>query len=95
MRFINTNLPGVVIIEPRLFEDKRGFLMETWHAHKFADAGIEITFVQDNHSRSARGILRGMHVQVLHGQGKLVHAVRGEIFDVATDLRKDSPHFGK
>ena len=95
MKFTPTELPGVVLVEPQLFGDNRGFFMETWQQHKFADGGIDVRFVQDNHSRSARGVLRGMHIQLQHTQGKLVRVVAGEIYDVAVDLRKDSPRFGK
>ena len=95
MKFVSTDLPGVVIAEPQVFQDERGFLMETWHAKKFADAGIHETFVQDNHTRSAHGVLRGMHVQLRQSQGKLVRVARGAIFDVAVDLRTYSTHFGK
>lgn len=95
MKFVSTDLPGVVIAEPQVFRDERGFLMETWHANKFADAGIHETFVQDNHSRSEHGVLRGMHVQLRQSQGKLVRVASGAIFDVAVDLRPHSTHFGK
>jgi dTDP-4-dehydrorhamnose 3,5-epimerase len=95
MRFTATELPGVVIVEPDVFGDERGFLMETWHVNKFAEGGIGVTFLQDNHSHSMRGVLRGMHYQPVHSQGKLVRVARGEIFDAAVDLRRDSPHFGK
>ena len=95
MKFASTDLPGVVIAEPQVFRDERGFLMETWHANKFADAGIHESFVQDNHTRSAHGVLRGMHVQLTQSQGKLVRVARGAIFDVAVDLRTHSTHFGK
>jgi dTDP-4-dehydrorhamnose 3,5-epimerase len=95
VKFTATDLTGVVLIEPEIFGDQRGFVMESWHARKFAEFGITTTFVQDNHSRSARGILRGLHMQRVHTQGKLVRVVRGEVFDVVVDLRKDSPQFGK
>ncbi|HKQ30000.1 MAG TPA: dTDP-4-dehydrorhamnose 3,5-epimerase, partial [Burkholderiales bacterium] len=95
MKFTPTELPGVVLVEPQVFGDNRGFFMETWHALKYADGGIDVRFVQDNHSRSARGILRGLHIQLQHTQGKLVRIVRGEVFDVAVDARKDSPRFGQ
>ena len=95
MRFVPAELPGVFVIEPRVFEDDRGFFMETFHEGKFADAGITAKFVQDNHSKSVRGTLRGLHYQVNRPQGKLVRAVQGEVFDVAVDLRKSSPTFGK
>jgi dTDP-4-dehydrorhamnose 3,5-epimerase len=95
MKFISTELQGVVIVQPQVLGDTRGFLAETWHANKFSKAGINSIFVQDNHSRSVRGVLRGMHIQLVHSQGKLVRSARGTIFDVAVDLRKNSPHFGK
>ena len=90
-----TNLPGLLIIEPRVFADARGWFMETYQAVQLATAGIPHAFVQDNHSLSHRGVLRGLHYQIQHPQGKLVRAVRGEIFDVAVDLRRSSPTFGQ
>ncbi len=95
MNIIETALPGVLVIEPRVFGDERGFFMETFHAEKFAAAGLPCAFVQDNHSRSARGILRGLHYQLTRPQGKLVRVIHGEVFDVAVDLRQASPTFGK
>lgn len=95
MKVHPTDLEGVVILEPRLFEDERGWLMETWHSERFREAGISADFVQDNHSRSAAGVLRGLHYQLRRPQGKLVRAVRGRIFDVAVDLRRASPGFGR
>jgi dTDP-4-dehydrorhamnose 3,5-epimerase len=95
MDFIQTEISDVICIEPRVFEDARGFFLETYQAEKFGSAGITYNFVQDNHSRSKHGILRGLHYQVRHVQGKLVRAVVGEIFDVAVDLRRSSPTFGK
>jgi len=95
MKFIQTDIPDVILIEPNVFADSRGFFMETFQKKDFAAAGIDRDFVQDNHSRSIRGTLRGIHYQVCHPQGKLVRAVMGEIFDVAVDLRKSSPYFGK
>lgn len=95
MKFTPTELPGVVLVEPQVFGDNRGFFMETWQQYTFADGGVDVRFVQDNHSRSARGVLRGMHIQTQHTQGKLVRVVAGEIYDVAVDLRKDSPRFGQ
>lgn len=95
MKFFPTNIPDVILIEPRVFGDDRGFFMETFQQQRFTDAGIGYQFVQDNHSRSVRGTLRGLHYQVRHTQGKLVRAVFGEIFDVAVDLRRSSPSFGK
>ncbi len=89
-------LPGVVIIEPRAFGDERGFFLETYRAQAYREqAGIEHGFVQDNHSRSRRGVLRGLHYQLKRPQGKLVQVVRGEVFDVAVDIRLDSPTFGQ
>ena len=95
MRFTPTAIPDVVLVEPTVFGDERGFFMETWHAGKFAAAGLDVSFVQDNHSRSTQGILRGLHYQVRRPQGKLLRVVVGEVFDVAVDLRRDSPTFGR
>lgn len=95
MRIIETALPGVLIIEPRVFGDARGFFMETWNAQAFRKAGLDVRFVQDNHSRSQKGVLRGLHFQNPQPQGKLVRVTRGAVFDVAVDLRWSSPHFGK
>lgn len=95
MRLVPTAIPDVVIVEPRVFGDERGFFMESWNRRAFADAGIDAEFVQDNHSRSRRGVLRGLHYQVRHVQGKLVRVVAGEVYDVAVDLRKSSPTFGR
>ena len=95
MQFRETDLPGVIIIEPHVFEDPRGFFMETYHASKFVAAGIALPFVQDNHSRSSRGVLRGLHYQVRHVQGKLVRAIHGEIYDVALDVRPGSATLGQ
>jgi dTDP-4-dehydrorhamnose 3,5-epimerase len=95
MRIINTEIAGLVVIEPRVFEDSRGFFMETFHAKCFTDAGLPENFVQDNHSRSTGGTLRGLHYQIEHPQGKLVRCIRGEIFDVAVDMRQDSPTLGR
>jgi dTDP-4-dehydrorhamnose 3,5-epimerase len=95
MIFKPTRLPEVVLIEPKVFGDSRGFFMETWEARKFADGGIQASFVQDNHSRSSRGVLRGLHYQLRHTQGKLVRVAEGEVFDVAVDVRKSSPTFGQ
>jgi dTDP-4-dehydrorhamnose 3,5-epimerase len=90
-----TTLPGVLLIEPKVFGDDRGFFMETYRLDLFRAAGITEPFVQDNHSRSARGVLRGLHYQEPNAQGKLVRCTRGAIFDVAVDIRRDSPAFGK
>jgi len=95
MKFTPTKIPDVVVVEPKVFGDHRGFFMETWQAQVFAKAGIDQTFVQDNHSRSAHGILRGLHYQIKHPQGKLVRVISGEVFDVAVDIRKSSPTFGQ
>lgn len=95
MEFLETELTGVVLIRPRVFGDHRGFFLEMYHAQKFAAAGIDAQFVQDNLSRSARGVLRGLHYQIEQAQGKLVTCLTGEIFDVAVDLRKSSPQFGR
>jgi dTDP-4-dehydrorhamnose 3,5-epimerase len=95
MKAIPTNLPDVLIIEPLVFYDARGFFMETYHDLKMAELGIAAAFVQDNHSRSQRGALRGLHYQIRHAQGKLVRVVAGEIFDVAVDVRRYSPTFGQ
>lgn len=95
MNVIPTAIEGVLIIEPRVFGDERGFFMETWNAGGFAAAGLDLTFVQDNHSRSQKGVLRGLHFQNPAPQGKLVRVANGAVFDVAVDLRKSSPTFGK
>lgn len=90
-----TALPGVMLIEPKVFGDERGFFLESWNARVFADAGLDMAFVQDNHSRSARGVLRGLHYQLNAPQGKLVRVTAGAVFDVAVDIRRSSPHFGR
>ena len=95
MQFEPTRLPEVVLIKPRVFGDARGFFFESWHEGKFATAGIDVHFVQDNHSHSVRHTLRGLHFQIQQPQGKLVHVVRGEVFDVAVDIRRSSPRFGQ
>lgn len=95
MEFSPTNIPDVILIKPDVFGDERGFFMETWQRRKFAEAGIDYDFVQDNHSRSTRGTLRGLHYQVQQPQGKLVRVTAGEVFDVAVDIRPDSPTFGQ
>lgn len=95
MQLVPTTLPGVLLLQPKVIGDHRGFFMETWRKEVFEQAGISEPFVQDNHSRSAKGTLRGLHYQILQPQGKLVRAVVGEIFDVAVDLRRSSPHFGR
>ena len=95
MKVSDTDLPGVMRIEPRVFADPRGVFYECWSAARYADAGIAGPFVQDNVSQSGRGTLRGLHLQHPHGQGKLVHVLVGEVFDVAVDVRVGSPHFGQ
>ncbi|HWW20046.1 MAG TPA: dTDP-4-dehydrorhamnose 3,5-epimerase [Steroidobacteraceae bacterium] len=95
MQFEPTRLPEVVLIQPRVFGDERGFFFETWQQRTFAKAGISAAFVQDNHSRSSRYALRGLHFQIQQPQGKLVRVTRGEAFDVAVDIRRSSPRFGQ
>jgi len=95
MKVTPTALADVMIIEPKVFGDARGFFLESWNQEKFAAAGLDLNFVQDNHSRSARGILRGLHYQMLRPQGKLVRVTQGEVFDVAVDMRRSSPTFGQ
>jgi dTDP-4-dehydrorhamnose 3,5-epimerase len=95
MKIIPTEIADLVLLEPRVFADPRGFFKETYHCKRYAEAGVASEFVQDNVSRSARGTLRGLHFQIQHPQGKLVQALSGRIFDVAVDLRRGSPTFGK
>jgi dTDP-4-dehydrorhamnose 3,5-epimerase len=95
MQLEPTRLPEVVLIKPRVFGDERGFFFETWHQQRFAAAGIAAHFVQDNHSHSLRHTLRGLHFQIEQPQGKLVRVSRGEVFDVAVDIRRSSPRFGQ
>lgn len=95
MKIIPTNLPDVLVVQPQVFEDARGFFMETYNLRKLADLGITGDFVQDNHSRSQQGILRGLHYQIQHTQGKLVRVLQGEVYDVVVDLRRSSPTFGQ
>ena len=95
MRFLPREIPEVILVEPTVHRDDRGFFLETYHQRKFSEGGITAAFVQDNHSYSVRGTLRGLHAQLKKPQGKLVRAVVGEIFDVAVDIRPDSPTFGK
>lgn len=95
MRIIPCEIDGPLIIEPQVFGDERGYFLESWNAQKFADADLGIAFVQDNHSRSQKGVLRGMHFQNPGPQGKLLRVVNGAVFDVAVDLRRSSPNFGK
>src|SRR4029077_13880835 len=94
IRKIPTSLPGVVILEPRVFGDERGFFLESYNERGFAELGIKERFVQDNHSSSRRNVLRGLHYQIKQAQGKLVRVVEGEVLDVAVDVRKSSPTFG-
>ncbi|HHH43383.1 MAG TPA: dTDP-4-dehydrorhamnose 3,5-epimerase [Gammaproteobacteria bacterium] len=95
MKIKPTNIPEVLLIEPDVFGDSRGFFMESWHQEKYARAGLDAGFVQDNHSRSGRGVLRGLHYQLGRPQGKLVRVVTGAVFDVAVDIRRGSPTFGQ
>ena len=96
MNVVTTDLPGVLIIEPKVFGDERGFFYESFNAKAFeAATGLNTQFVQDNHSRSQKGVLRGLHYQLENAQGKLVRVVAGEVFDVAVDLRRSSPSFGR
>jgi dTDP-4-dehydrorhamnose 3,5-epimerase len=95
MNFLPTALQDVFLLEPRVFGDQRGFFVETWNEATFRAAGFDLKFVQDNHSRSPRGILRGLHFQMEHTQGKLVRVAAGEVFDVVVDLRRSSPTFGQ
>lgn len=95
MKFIPLRIPEVILIEPTIFGDSRGYFMELRHAQKFKEAGIRDAFVQDNLSRSARGVLRGLHYQIKQPQGKIIKVLSGEIFDVAVDIRKNSPTFGQ
>jgi dTDP-4-dehydrorhamnose 3,5-epimerase len=95
VNIIQTELSGVLIIEPKVFGDARGFFLESWNEQAFANAGLRMKFVQDNHSRSSQGTLRGLHYQLQRTQGKLVRVTAGEVFDVVVDLRRSSPTFGK
>ncbi|MFU2487429.1 dTDP-4-dehydrorhamnose 3,5-epimerase [Thauera sp. WH-1] len=96
MKVTPTGLPEVLLLEPRVFGDARGFFLESYNARTFRElSGLDVQFVQDNHSRSAGGVLRGLHYQLHQAQGKLVRVVRGSVFDVAVDLRRSSPRFGK
>ncbi|MDO8652817.1 MAG: dTDP-4-dehydrorhamnose 3,5-epimerase [Undibacterium sp.] len=95
MKVISTNLPEVLLLEPKVFGDERGFFYESFNAINFAElTGLDVQFVQDNHSKSTKNVLRGMHYQIQQAQGKLVRVTSGEVFDVAVDLRKSSPRFG-
>lgn len=95
MQIITTPIPDVLVLEPRVFGDERGFFFESWNQREFARLGLPAHFVQDNHSKSARGILRGLHYQTQQVQGKLVRVVAGEVFDVAVDMRRGSPTLGR
>lgn len=95
MRILDTGLKDVKIVEPHVFGDERGFFMESWNQRVFDDLGLECAFVQDNHSRSGQGVLRGLHYQIVNTQGKLVRVTRGEVFDVVVDLRRSSEQFGQ
>ncbi len=95
MQLESTPLDGVKLLKPRVFEDERGYFVETWNYRTLSNLGLDVRFVQDNESLSRKGALRGVHFQLKHPQGKLVKVVRGEVFDVAVDLRKDSPSFGQ
>ena len=95
MEVVKTPIEGVLLIKPQVFGDERGYFVETWQKERYEAAGINLTFVQDNHSKSTKGILRGLHFQKQHPQGKLVMVSLGEVFDVAVDIRKGSPTFGK
>lgn len=93
--FVKTGIDGLLVVETKVFGDQRGFFMETYNQKDFREGGIDVNFVQDNHSKSKKGVLRGLHFQVNYPQGKLVRAIKGEVFDVAVDLRKDSKTFKK
>lgn len=95
MEFVPEKIPDVLILKPRVFEDPRGFFMETYRDTEFAQAGIPQKFVQENHSASQKGVLRGLHYQIRQAQGKLIRVIAGEVFDVAVDIRRSSPTFGK
>lgn len=95
MKAVATAIPDVLLIEPQVFGDERGFFFESWNRRRFAELGMDRDFVQDNHSKSGRNVLRGLHYQIEHVQGKLVRVIAGSIYDVAVDLRRSSPSFGK
>ena len=95
MQVIETKLDGVKIIEPRVFGDSRGFFLESWNRKGYEEAGLPVDYVQDNHSRSAQGVLRGLHYQIRQPQGKLVRVTQGEVFDVVVDIRRSSPTYGQ
>jgi len=94
MKVTPTDIPGVLVLEPRVFADDRGYFLEAFHKRRFEEVGLNLEFVQDNHSRSRRDVVRGLHYQIEHAQGKLCRVMRGEVFDVAVDLRMGSPTFG-
>jgi dTDP-4-dehydrorhamnose 3,5-epimerase len=95
VRVVQTALPGVVVVEPDVVHDSRGFFLETFHADRYREHGLALAFVQDNHSRSVGGTVRGLHLQTRHVQGKLIRVIEGEIYDVAVDVRRGSPSFGR
>ena len=95
IKYVKTDIPGVMLLEPKVFKDSRGFFMETFHQNKYAEVGIDHAFIQDNYSHSTQGTLRGLHYQLKHPQGKLIYVITGEIFDVAVDIRQGSPTFGQ
>lgn len=95
MKVIPTDIPDVILLEPKVFGDERGFFYESWNQRTLKELGIDASFVQDNHSKSAKNVLRGLHYQIQNAQGKLVRVIAGEVFDVAVDLRKSSPTFGQ
>ncbi|MHC1773555.1 MAG: dTDP-4-dehydrorhamnose 3,5-epimerase [Flexilinea sp.] len=95
MKFVNQSIPDVVLIKPQVFKNERGFFFESWQKKEFSKAGIDIEFVQDNHSGSVKNVLRGLHYQIQQSQGKLIRVIAGEVFDAAVDIRKSSPTFGK
>jgi len=95
MKFVQTEIPDVILVKPTLIEDHRGFFMESYHIEKFKLGGIDCTFVQDNHAKSVQNTLRGLHFQIKYPQAKLLSCLKGKVFDVAVDIRKDSPYFGK
>ena len=95
MRVVESDIPGVLVIEPKVFGDQRGFFLETWQRERYGSHGIPREFVQDNMASSSKGVLRGLHVQHPHAQGKLVQVIHGEVFDVAVDIRRGSPWFGR
>ena len=94
-KFRKTDIDGMFVVEPKVFEDNRGYFMETYHENDFKKAGHDLTFVQDNQSKSSKGVLRGLHLQLKYPQGKLVRVIRGKVFDVGVDLRGDSSTYGK